>query len=248
MKEYTEEQWHQQFSNYLMEKLEMPEIADMVLKTAEMLPETLNDYFGMEIGSIYDLQDSEEIDNLRTRIMGNAVLKKIDMEREPRYTTVLKLYKKFLLKQNAMTQPLPVPGEQDREEKALADHEPPTVENTIYLEGEAGEQQCPEIRLRNKKLREVCIKHYRSLHGGRLVCECCGFEFARAYDIEEDYIEVHHRTPFSQTEGEHPVDATKDLVPLCANCHRMIHHGQGGNGNCMQLDELKKIYKGKRYL
>ena len=27
MKEYTEEQWHQQFSNYLMEKLEMPDDA-----------------------------------------------------------------------------------------------------------------------------------------------------------------------------------------------------------------------------
>lgn len=34
MKEYTEEQWHQQFSNYLMEKQEMPEDADKVLKTA----------------------------------------------------------------------------------------------------------------------------------------------------------------------------------------------------------------------
>ncbi len=34
MKEYTEEQWHQQFSNYLMEKLETAEDADKVLKTA----------------------------------------------------------------------------------------------------------------------------------------------------------------------------------------------------------------------
>jgi predicted HNH restriction endonuclease len=43
------------------------------------------------------------------------------------------------------------------------------------------------------------------------------------------------------------VDATTDLVPLCANCHRMIHHGMGGRGNCMSVDELKMKYRGVRH-
>jgi len=74
------------------------------------------------------------------------------------------------------------------------------------------------------------------LHGGYIVCECCGFDFTKAYDIDDEYIEIHHRFPFSQTEGEHPVNSQTDLVPLCANCHRMIHHGQGGKGNCMSAE------------
>ena len=96
-------------------------------------------------------------------------------------------------------------------------------------------------------LREACIEIFRQRHGGRIVCECCGFDFARAYDIKDEYIEVHHRFPFSQTEGEHPVNAETDLVPLCANCHRMIHHGMGGGGRCMTLEELKEKYRGKHY-
>ena len=27
----------------------------------------------------------------------------------------------------------------------------------------------------------------------------------------------------------------------------MIHHGMGGRGKCMTLEELKEIYKGIRY-
>ena len=96
-------------------------------------------------------------------------------------------------------------------------------------------------------LRKACIEIFRQRHGGRIVCECCGFDFARAYDIKDEYIEVHHRFPFSQTESEHPVNAETDLVPLCANCHRMIHHGMGGGGRCMTLEELKEIYRGKHY-
>ncbi len=42
-------------------------------------------------------------------------------------------------------------------------------------------------------------------------------------NIGEGYIEVHHLNPISQTEGSHKVDPTTDLVPLCANCHAMIH-------------------------
>jgi len=58
---------------------------------------------------------------------------------------------------------------------------------------------------------------------GALVCEACGFEFARVYgDHGNGFIECHHTKPLSEfTIGE----KTKlfDLVLLCSNCHRMIH-------------------------
>ena len=176
------------------------------------------------------------------------------MSVEPRYTEVLKWYRLFLKALNAHAVPIPVPGESDVPHHAsgtMATEPPvtpkPTVESTIYLEGEAGEAQPTELRKRNRLLRQACINYYKALHGGHIVCECCGFDFTKAYDIDDEYIEIHHRFPFSQTDGEHPVNSQTDLVPLCANCHRMIHHGQGGKGNCMSLEELKRIYKGIRY-
>ncbi|MES2641051.1 MAG: HNH endonuclease [Myxococcota bacterium] len=58
---------------------------------------------------------------------------------------------------------------------------------------------------------------------GTLRCETCGFDFASAYGaIGAGFIEAHHRHPLSLQHGLVEV-RTSDLVPLCANCHRMIH-------------------------
>ena len=40
---------------------------------------------------------------------------------------------------------------------------------------------------------------------------------------------VHHKTPLSAiTDREdHLVDPTRDLVPVCPNCHAMLHRPKG---------------------
>ena len=245
---------HNAFVSYLTDKFDGDtHEVELFVETAEhILPNTLCDYFGMKISSIYELTDGSQIEDLRRKIKAHAVLKNLDMSVEPRYTDVLKWYRLFLKAMNTPAHPLPVPGEYeihtDEPRTIVAeDGQEAKVISTIYLEGEAGESQPTEWRKRNMLLRQACIDHYKRLHGGRLVCECCGFDFTKAYDIDDEYIEVHHLHPFSQTEGEHEVNAVTDLVPLCANCHRMIHHGQGGGGNCMTLDELKRRYRGIRY-
>jgi 5-methylcytosine-specific restriction protein A len=59
-------------------------------------------------------------------------------------------------------------------------------------------------------------------HGA--TCKACGFDFARFYGmLGEGFIEVHHRTPVSDMEGGYVLDPVKDLVPLCSNCHQMVH-------------------------
>jgi 5-methylcytosine-specific restriction protein A len=73
-------------------------------------------------------------------------------------------------------------------------------------------------RERSRGAREQCIRH----HGCR--CQGCGFDFGRFYGHELDgMIEVHHLQPLAQSRGPRRPDPTKDLVPLCANCHRAIH-------------------------
>ena len=248
-------QLHQAFYDYLIKKFDGDSMeAQRYMETAErIIPNTLNDYFGTHIASIYDLQDAEKVENYRRRIKAEPVLKGIDMSVEPRYTEVLKWYKLFVKGLNADTIPVPVPGEYKMEEEEEASamvadsHLPLKTQTTIFTEGEDDGTITMEQRRRNMMLRKACIEIFRQRHGGYIVCECCGFDFARAYDIKDEYIEVHHRFPFSQTESEHPVNAETDLVPLCANCHRMIHHGMGGGGRCMTLEELKEIYRGKHY-
>ncbi|VWB86990.1 HNH endonuclease [Burkholderia metallica] len=66
--------------------------------------------------------------------------------------------------------------------------------------------------------RAACIEHYG------LRCQCCGFDFADFYgDLGDGYIEVHHRTPVSKLGDDYVVDPVRDLVPLCGNCHAMVH-------------------------
>lgn len=59
-------------------------------------------------------------------------------------------------------------------------------------------------------------------HGA--TCKACGFDFARFYGtIGEGFIEVHHRIPASQLGNDYVLDPVRDLVPLCSNCHQMVH-------------------------
>jgi 5-methylcytosine-specific restriction protein A len=71
---------------------------------------------------------------------------------------------------------------------------------------------------RNPSNRAAAI----AAHGAR--CHACGFDFAKFYgDLGEGFIEVHHRIPVSAMPPNYVVSPDKDLVPLCSNCHQMVH-------------------------
>lgn len=74
---------------------------------------------------------------------------------------------------------------------------------------------------RSEKARQECIR----LKGCQ--CNICGFDFEKAYGaLGKDYIEVHHITPIgelSSAEDYAGTDPQKDLIPVCSNCHSVIH-------------------------
>lgn len=75
---------------------------------------------------------------------------------------------------------------------------------------------------RDPEARRACIAH-RGIN-----CAACGFSFEMAYgEIGADFIQVHHVVPASQLGNGYVLDPLTDLVPLCANCHAMAHHGVG---------------------
>jgi 5-methylcytosine-specific restriction protein A len=55
-------------------------------------------------------------------------------------------------------------------------------------------------------------------------------------ELGREFIHVHHITPLSELGGPAPVDPAKDLVPLCPNCHAIVHRRRPP----YTLDELRK--------
>ncbi len=55
-------------------------------------------------------------------------------------------------------------------------------------------------------------------------CKVCGISMEDMYgELGKGFIEVHHLTPLSENPGVRPINPSVDLVPICPNCHRMIH-------------------------
>lgn len=71
---------------------------------------------------------------------------------------------------------------------------------------------------RSRMNRALAIR----IHGR--TCFVCGYDFDAIFGtIAEGYIEIHHLLPVSMMDAPAIVDPRTDLVPLCANCHRMAH-------------------------
>lgn len=80
--------------------------------------------------------------------------------------------------------------------------------------------------------RAACLAY----HGTR--CKGCGFDFEVAYgEIGTGFIEVHHTVPVSEMGAGYVVDPIKELVPLCSNCHSIVHR----RSPPLEMKELKAI-------
>lgn len=71
--------------------------------------------------------------------------------------------------------------------------------------------------------REACLAAYDPP-----VCQVCAIDFARTYGPAfADCLHVHHLNPMREAVEARDVDPTLDLVPVCPNCHAVIHAGGG---------------------
>jgi 5-methylcytosine-specific restriction protein A len=65
-------------------------------------------------------------------------------------------------------------------------------------------------------------------------------DFEKMYgEIGHGFIHVHHIIPISTIGEEYKIDPIKDLVPVCPNCHAMLHKGK--EGEVLTIDKLKEI-------
>ena len=84
-------------------------------------------------------------------------------------------------------------------------------------EGRAYYEQVKRYE-RSRINRAACIE----LHGP--VCVICGFIFGKEYGSNaEGFIHVHHVNPLSLMQGEYVLNPAEDLIPICPNCHAIVH-------------------------
>ncbi len=89
---------------------------------------------------------------------------------------------------------------------------------------------------RNAYERNKCIDYYSQ--NGRICCQICGFDFGKFYGEQyKNLIEVHHIKPISEIGRNYKIDGTRDLIPLCSNCHMVVH-----SKNAESIEELKKRF------
>ena len=60
-------------------------------------------------------------------------------------------------------------------------------------------------------------------------------------ELGKGFIHIHHKTPLSQIKNEYKVDFKEDLIPVCPNCHAMLHRKI--NGKEPTIYELQKMLK-----
>jgi hnh endonuclease len=91
-----------------------------------------------------------------------------------------------------------------------------------------------KIRERSSRLRLRAIEYFT--HDDKICCDCCGFNFPQYYGggYGKDCIEIHHIKPIFQYKDESfdqsLEKALQNLLPVCPNCHRVIHSNRIGSG------------------
>jgi 5-methylcytosine-specific restriction enzyme A len=94
------------------------------------------------------------------------------------------------------------------------------IEHLDIVESSEGtkEQTFSTTYERNPRLRAECIK----IHG--CVCSVCGFDFEKSYGpLGKNFCHVHHIRPLSEVGQSHTVSSRDDMIPVCPNCHAMLH-------------------------
>ena len=90
---------------------------------------------------------------------------------------------------------------------------------------------------RDKTARMNCLNY----HG--YTCKVCGFNFEEKYgSIGKEFIHVHHIVPLSTIGKTYKVNGIKDLIPVCPNCHAMLHR-KDTNNKYLTVNELSKLVK-----
>ena len=216
-----------------------PALQDMWILFIETgLAHFIRKHYVDDLGCIYDLTRS---DLLRAALSDLSIDESLRVEHEDSWQEIaraLQLYCAFLC---SKWHPLRVAASKrlgkGETSQSQTTTQPATSKPVVKLvEGAILQERDRDVHKRNPQLRQLCIEAY----GNKYECVVCGMNFVKAYgEIGKEFIEVHHLYPISETDGEHEVNPATDMIPLCSNCHSMIHRME----DCAAWEKLKELYE-----
>jgi hypothetical protein len=85
---------------------------------------------------------------------------------------------------------------------------------------------------RSLAARNAAIRHHGS------ICAICSFDFEKHFGpAMRGFIHMHHIKPLNEIDEEYRVDPKTDLIPVCPNCHAVIHSRR----KALSVDEVRAI-------
>ncbi len=249
---------HDKFILYLEKNAKMfseEQRKELVDIAENHLPNFIRTYFIPSFGELYEQTDYNLFLQLRSQVSSNREANVHNQIAHTRYTDVMKFFAGFLQSKIFKGKEVVILTQKELEDmgKKQAGKKPATstpeaseapkddpLQPTETPEEELTEGRIRQVNVtkheRNYELRQLCLNHYG------YVCQVCGMDFEKTYgEIGKNFIEVHHINPIAETDGEHVLDPKIGLIPLCSNCHSMIHRGP--NGTVLTPEQLKEIIK-----
>ncbi len=214
---------------------------EMVYCAETSLTALIRQHVDAHFGGIFAETDRHFYDRVRLDMAVKHAMKHDDEAIDHFYSKVLGAYIAFLRSKDfAALQDTKGKKHQTKQKfETYSDNKQSIIPTREVTEGERKHVEYERIH-RSQQLREACIKEWG------YQCQCCGMRFDELYgeELGSDFIEVHHLQMISTFDDQHPEDYKANLVPLCANCHAMIHRGPDGP---LTLSQLRTAYRGPHW-
>jgi len=110
------------------------------------------------------------------------------------------------------------------------------------IEDDASIHEGVKSRITVNKYERSSIARNKCIEFHGYLCKICKFDFEKVYgEIGKKFIHVHHITPLHTINKSYKIDHENDLIPVCPNCHAMLHRKKR-NGEYPKDDkELKQM-------
>lgn len=115
--------------------------------------------------------------------------------------------------------------------------------DTIMEEGGVYEGFKKQVSVNKYERSTIARAKYLDAHGH--TCKVCEVNFEEVYGaVGIGFIHVHHIVPLHTIGKSYKIDYINDLVPVCPNCHAMLHREI--DGKYYTVSELAEIVQSKR--
>ena len=178
-------------------------------------------------------EELSAFDRLFESIMAGSITPKEEPKEE-------KLPEKEASKQETVTRSIDqeLPSIEKEQHKSVEDEIQPTFELPQEAAHESNMQTALDTAQSDmdykERLKKECLDYYGA------ICDICGFDFGYTYgEAYESCIQVHNH---KHVEGEEILETThpiEDLIPVCHNCHCVIH----STTPPISVDDMRKMVK-----